>query len=463
MGLPTELRINAFTGTLAPGSPVHPKLGHWAGRDIDRREENLRPGPKPDLGNWRHPSVGWGLVLPENTDLSPPERATAIDAPAPIQDLVAERGHAPVLRYSSESLKLTLRRYYDDGTCNEPALSEARGTAKDRIPQYLLLYGAPTVLPWELQYRLNAYAFVGRLDLEGAALANYVTALLTDWDGSASCVDRAVVWAVDHGAPDITHLMRRAIARKVHAELSGDDDIGAGATYIDGHVAPATHERLLAALEANKPGLVVTTSHGMTGPLDDLAQMRSQLGLPVDAERRVLAPSDLLDRWSPDGAIWYAHACCSAGADAETSYAGLVADGSHIARVLEGVARVGAMTAPMPRALLGATRPLRAFVGQVEPTFDWTLRQKETGQMLTHNLVQALYTNLYQPHPVGWAFEDCHRQGTNLDSLHLEAKRAFNDEGADTFGEVLAYRLMAVDWRSMVLLGDPTVMLPPLS
>ena len=46
----------------------------------------------------------------------------------------------------------------------------------------------------------------------------------------------------------------------------------------------------------------------------------------------------------------------------------------------------GAFTTPLPRALLGATRPLRAFVGHVEPTFDWTLRQRQTGEHLTFPL-----------------------------------------------------------------------------
>jgi hypothetical protein len=37
-------------------------------------------------------------------------------------------------------------------------------------------------------------------------------------------------------------------------------------------------------------------------------------------------------------------------------------------------ATAGARISPLPRALLGAEKPLRAFVGHVEPTFDWTLR-----------------------------------------------------------------------------------------
>jgi hypothetical protein len=46
--------------------------------------------------------------------------------------------------------------------------------------------------------------------------------------------------------------------------------------------------------------------------------------------------------------------------------------------------------------LLGAERPLRAFVGHVEPTFDWTLRDPTNKQVLTHVMCAALYDKLYE-------------------------------------------------------------------
>jgi len=70
-----------------------------------------------------------------------------------------------------------------------------------------------------------------------------------------------------------------------------------------------------------------------------------------------------LAQWQPNGAIWYAHACCSAGSDGASSYAGLLEADSTLDKTLQAVATLGSLTAPLPKRLLGAKQPLRAFVG----------------------------------------------------------------------------------------------------
>jgi hypothetical protein len=299
------------------------------------------------------------------------------------------------------------------------------------------------------------------LDLGGQALDNYVKALLTDWEGAECRVNRTVVWAVDHGKYDITHLMRRALAAKLVEALTKDPDLAQGVCYVDGGKGGATATALLGALEESRPGLVVTTSHGMTGPLEDVSKMGDQLGIPVDENHVVLDMAEVASRWEPDGAIWYAHACCSAGAASASAFNGLVKGGSFVDKVLKGITAVGEMVAPLPRLLLGAPHPLRAFVGHVEPTFDWTIQQPSTQQILTSSIREALYTKLFQPAPVGFAFEECHRHGPQLDMLHAQA-RADYAQGQATEEEMLAYRLMAQDRESLVILGDPTATLPAL-
>ena len=461
MALPSRIYLNAYTGRQDPGSPLHPNAGRWVGRQVAESGSDLKPAPLVDLSDWTHEDVGWGVVLPENAALSPAEQATAIDAPQPIQRLVAVRGGV-VLRWSTALPRDKLRRYETDGAVYDPDIvSSKHGVVRGRIPRYLLIYGPPSALPWDLQYRLGATRYVGRLDLEGDALDNYITALLDEWSTANANVKRTVVWAADHGGSDITHLMRGAIAYRIHAEFAGDADIGAGAVFLDGAQAAVTGQQLIDTLNTCRPALVVTSSHGMTGPLNDVQKMANQLGIPVDGHHALLNITDLLTQWSPDGAIWYAHACCSAGSDARTAYSGLVAAGSHAEEVLNGVAKVGAMVAPLPKALLGAQRPLRAFVGHVEPTFDWTIREPKTGQIRTSSLIDALYSRLYQPFPIGRALEECHEQGPKLDMIHKNSKAAFN-LGEDRLEEALAARLVAQDLESLVILGDPTVALPSL-
>ena len=48
------------------------------------------------------------------------------------------------------------------------------GIGPQDVPKYLLIYATPEEVPWHVQYALNPVRFVGRLDLTGDALANYV-------------------------------------------------------------------------------------------------------------------------------------------------------------------------------------------------------------------------------------------------------------------------------------------------
>jgi hypothetical protein len=460
---PTELQINAWSGEEPPAPNPVGDYTQWA---LERHGEPLpkllAPEVPADPRNWRDPAVGWGLVLPDIDDLSDPEKARGDDAPGPLRELLAARPGSPVLRYRHKRRFSQLRRYYLDRPAQDVALSaSARGVQDGALPRYLLIYGGPDAIPWEFQYIANQACAVGRLTLTGVALERYVTALLGDWDGANVHSTHSVVWAVDHGATDISALMRRTIAQPLQRELAGDAEIGPNAVYLDGSRGEATAAALCSALAQHRPALVVTTSHGKTGPLADRPAMLRDLGLPVDVDFATVTPQVVLDAWQPDGAIWYAHACCSAGSDAKSVFAGLLEDGSTVDRLLRGIAGLGAHVAPLPEALLGAQRPLRAFIGHVEPTFDWTIRNPETGQPLTTSIREALYRRLFQPDPLGYALREAYSHVGELYTQRDAAYRAF-DEGEDTEALALATQLAARDRQSMVILGDPTVMLPPL-
>jgi len=257
------------------------------------------------------------------------------------------------------------------------------------------------------------------------------------------------------------------VADKLAAILRSDSAIGSKALFLDGYSKPAdaVQATLRSALEANRPGLIVTTSHGRTGPLEKPDETRANLGLLVDSDAQVLDPSALLGAWQPDGAVWYAHACCSAGASGDSLFADLFDADSALAKLLKGLAALGSCVSPLPRALLGAKKPLRAFIGHVEPTFDWTLRNPNNGQHVTKALTTALYNGLFTwdrvPNPVGWALNKNNVRLSALASAQQDALVLYN-EGQEVRGTLLYCGLAFSDVRSMVLLGDPTVGLPPL-
>jgi hypothetical protein len=464
VGLPAQLRINGWTGARAAAGPVSDEAGRWAVRRTLRRVPSfLGPPPPADPRDWRHPDVGWGLILAENDAVPPADRARAADAPEPIQRLLADRLGAPVFRHRRENAITHLRRYLPNGSHDDVPISGSPiGVGERALPRYLLIYGSPADVPWSLQFQLNASASVGRcvgrLSLTGEGLDNYVTALIDEWKGSAARTDQPVVWAVDLGE-DITALMRSAIAKPVADRFSEDSDIGAKRVFLDGSSGEATGGRFVDALADRRPTFVLTTSHGLTPASGDDATRLEVLGAPVDQDGEPLRSDALLSAWEPDGAIWYSHACCSAGGEAPTRFEGLV--GGDLEALLVSLAGLGASVARLPEALLGAPKPLRAFVGHVEPTFDWTLEQPETGHLLTDSTVRALYNNLFLGDPLGFAFRDCHAHvGELLAALDGAIDQLSSDN--DTRDSALACQLAARDRQSLVILGDPTVTLPPL-
>jgi hypothetical protein len=295
---------------------------------------------------------------------------------------------------------------------------------------------------------------VGRLPLSGDALGNYVTAMLSGWAGTDVDVRAPLMWTVDLPG-DITAEMRAVIANPLEARLT-DPKLPRFRHLTDEH---ATGAELQQALSAARPALVITSSHGLTEGTG--AQLAGTLGLPVDA-LHVPVGLDALDAAMPPGAVWHAQACCSAGSEGPSKYAGLLAPGTSALDVVTAVAALGSTVAPAVTRLLGIERPVRAVVAHVEPTFDWTLRVAETGQGLGADLVGALSTNLYAGQPIGHAFSD-YRAGVG--ELHTQWATSYDQRAAGdvTLRERLTrLRLTAFDRQSLVLLGDPTVTLPPL-
>jgi hypothetical protein len=256
--------------------------------------------------------------------------------------------------------------------------------------------------------------------------------------------------------------MRKAIAERVQQRFINDPghefDMAEG-FLSDGN---ATQEGLRTTLAERRPAFILTSSHGATFPLDDLAAMRAQLGLPMDHVHTPFNLAALADGAGVHGAVWYAHACCSAGSDAKSRFEGLAGDDEKLGKTLASIAKVGACSAPLPRALLGGTKPLRAFIGHVEPTFDWTLRDPATGEVTTHHIVEALYNQLHlasRP-PVGLALNVYFRAVAGLLQDHAAALDAVDEHQAQAEQWARRAKLAALDRLATVLLGDPTVTLP---
>jgi hypothetical protein len=458
---PQQLGINAYFGegkTAAVGA-LSPDAKKWPFRNGPPKVRTFLKPPAPvDRRLWQDARVGWGVIAADSPGLTDVQRKTSSDLPESIQQLVKDRGNAPVLRYCPDSdQRFRLLRSYAHGL--DVAIGQSpEGLERECIPRYLLILGTPEQIPWELQYVLNAHYSVGRVHLSGDALDNYVTALRSNWKASTAKSENSLIWAVNQGASDITALMRDAIAAKLYAKIAADTDLAAGAKFLDGGES-ATVAKLIAGLSQARPGFVATSSHGQTYPLDNNQLLGDSLGLLVDQNYASLSIDTLLKSWQPDGVIWYAHACCSAGSSAQTLFEGLCQEGSDVDRVLKGVAQIGNRVAPLPTALLGAKKPARAFIGHVEPTFDWTLQNPDTRQLLTDSVGQAFYNELYQPSPIGHAVRQCYERLSSLYASYDAELLAFGRGEIASRDGLLRDLLCARDLQSTVILGDPTAAL----
>jgi hypothetical protein len=458
-GFPQTLRSNAFTGDVAADGPLDAGARRW--HSLNRPPQVVRKlglvEDEIDLHKWQDPRVGWGVVARAPEGRSDADLANNADLPQSVRDLIETRNNAPVFRYRKgwdhEFDQLT---NYRDNADVDIAGSEI-GTVKGKLPKYLLILGGPDEVPWRLQFQLNSKRCVGRLPLIGADLDNYICHLQCGWKKSEAQIASPVVWATDFGYPDITELMHNVVAKPVYAAFSGNPRIGAKAVLLEG--AAATRQNLTAALIKNCPAIVVSTSHGMIGPLDDPVQAAARLGALVDQNRQALDADQLVHDWSPDGAIWYAHACCSAGTQGGARFKGLVSTDSDLGKSLHLLSKIGPAIAPLPMRLLAAKHPARAFIGHVEPTFDWTLRNAQTGQLFTGPIRQTLYNQLLQPNSVGYAMQTLLGPLASINSSYINLMGDYKNTDAEA-AQLLNYALRGLDLEATVLLGDPTAVLP---
>lgn len=448
--LPAELRLNAWTGDADGHGALATHANRWGSKQGLPEPQQVLLEEPPDPTNWADPKVGYGIVVPDSHALAK-DKAIGADLPEPIRDLLGARPSSVLLRARDDQRFLT--RYFPDGTSQAPKVGLSPfGTAKGHLPRYLAIVGGPDEISWQHQFVANVRHVVGRIPLSGEALGNYVAALIDGWAGDDLDVRGPVVWEVNHGGNDITSLMASTFATPLCEELK--DPRLPSLRVIGGPDATAT--ALTDAIVAARPALIVTSSHGRTGPLNHASEMAGSLGLPVDVGSETVT-LDSLSGAIPKGAIWYAQACCSAGGGGGTKYDGLLTVGSDAERIVSKVGQLPLTVSPAALTLLSRPDPVRAVIGHVEPTFDWTLSVPETGQGLGAELVNALAGKAHAGWPIGLGF-DAYYHGVG--QLHAEYAQAAAANDPALRNRMTRLRLCAIDRQSLVLLGDPTVALP---
>jgi hypothetical protein len=449
--LPATIELNAWKASAAETAD---RASRWGARteNIPGSQQQLDLGAPADPTEWQSPEVGYGVLL-SDTDAPATRKASGADAPEGVRELLKARPGTVLLYWSPRLKPRFVRRYFPDGSSQDPEIGLSLfGTGRGRLPRYISILAPPDEIPWRVQYEFATRHAVGRVPLTGDTLGNYLQALVDEWRACDLDVRAPVVWTVSTPG-DITDLMRAVIADPLVTKLTDpslpDLCVLAGPS--------ATGAQLVATLARQRPAFVATSSHGLA--VAPSATLRAALGTPVDCTSTPVDVAELAAA-VPGGAVWYSQACCSAGSDAVSNYAGLIAPGP-VLDALNGVAALGATVPPLCLALLGRAQPVRAIFGHVEPTFDWTLRVAETGQGLGGDLVLGMSTNLFGGQPVGFVL-DAYRAGVGVLHTKWATLRSALDNGDTSVRDQLTrLRLSAIDRQSLVLLGDPTATLAP--
>jgi len=424
-----SLLCNAWNGAPVVGAlaPASDDVALGLTRASDLRSVTDEPATPP----WQNEDRGWGIVLPMNAGLSAGDLARGSDAPEALRDVLhARNGH--VFRYipGDADSELKVVDFRSGSRKDLDVMYGPIGQGHGELPAYLMIVGTPEEIPWRLQYNMHSRLHVGRLDLDPEGLENYCHALLHGFADP----HRIAVGSTDHDP--MSSLMRRLVADPIRQWLEDHGqavDVGPMQQLLDAH-----------------PRLLFTTSHGATLVGDP--RLAETLGMPVAQNHTIVDVDEL------PGAVWMCHACCSAGVNAPSELAAYVDDTSQLGSLLQGLAGLGSRTAPLPRKLLGAPHPMRAFIGQVEPTTDWSLRHKGTNQEITQGLVETLPERLLDGRTAAASMELWHESASAafvaLDGLRRRYAQTMvhAPDRMTTF-----YGLSASDRLSMVLLGDPAV------
>lgn len=442
-----EIEVNLWTDDGPVGAePCAEDLHDWAVGEAEVQRDAgglFAPPAGPDRDNLADPRVGYGIIVPAD---SHPDTWSST-----FVRFIEHRGAKIFRPVAGSSTRVQCQS--DDHSLT--AL-DVVGGAKNQLPAFLLIVGGPDAVSWQLQFSLAGIRGVGRLPIQGPALDRYLESAMNQWNNPPPIAGtKTMGWSVDSG-DSITRLMKQVIVDPLSAKYQLDSDLN----HVTVHEAAGDpKDSFVRALETHRPRLLVSTHHGRTPSTRVRADQC--LGSPITASGETVG----IDELSPSlvsGLVWYSHACCGAGSLDRSAYSKLLRrpSDSRIRRTLETVASFGNRVAPLPVALLSSREPIAAFIGQVEPTFNWTLRQFHHEGPATGALIGGMYEALFRGHRIGRCLSQWWLRSGTLASHYESEKDAYNRRPTHEAARKLAQvRVTLRDVRSTVLLGDPAIAL----
>lgn len=435
-----------------PSRGVLPDMESLLGRIDAERSKVARAVTRdaPPLHDPRDPSIGkWAIVVAKG------DADRAREAFAPLLEHRAAQGVALAWPSGTKGSPGILPVQPPLPSVSADKWIERIATAApsdSRVPHHLLLIGGPDRISFEAQAVLDERFSTGRLDVGDTptgpfsweACHAYAKKVVAYETGKVNVERQALLYSF--ATDSATQEAYEGIALPLEERLGGLLGPGALTTLFG---KEATTAKLIGALRARSPALVVTTSHGIEmpedpalwGALTDQTFVGAAGGTALSAS---VVPADPIAY----GAVILAFACFSAGVPPRSAHAFLNGEGDAD---LPG----GARTAALPRALLAHPQGPVAFAGHVDraTSFSFQGRPGESGPGAFLDFA-------------GWTFAAMGTLGRALSTFRDRAKLAASRlahltspavKQTRSQDEVVNAWFSYHDLAGYVLLGDPVI------
>ncbi len=342
----------------------------------------------------------------------------------------------------------------------------AKALAGERVPQYILLAGDPTSLPFKLQSLLDTFANVGRVDFDQPSdLADYVDKIIRLETAPDPTVKREVVlFAPDGGPKDPTFFSREYMVNPLTDYIR--DDLGFHTTALTAH--DATKQKLVQALREASPALVYTASHGLGLINRALEQQKRYNGAICCQSVGALTLQDLftgddVPSTEPflEGSVFFQFACFGYGTPAQSDYA----------HWLDGVPEKYSdedFTATLPKRLIAHPRGPVAYVGHLDTAFLHGFANQNEPRIADrwHTRIEpfvAAVERLLQVQPSGLAMQDMNNRFSLYNAMLIDAydqeKRGALSWTPQSMAKFVDRWIIRSDAQNYMVFGDPAARL----
>lgn len=335
------------------------------------------------------------------------------------------------------------------------------------VPQYILMVGAPTALPFGLQSVLDVVANVGRVDFDTLAdLRQYVDKIVRIETAADPIVKRGVVlFGPDGGTDDPTYFSREYMIKPLAEHVR--DDMGLHTVALMGY--DATKQKLIRALRGATPALVFTASHGL-GLFGQALDLQKRLNGAICCQAAgELTPEDLFaaddvptNEPFLEGSVFFQFACYGYGTPAESDYAHWLDEGVPKKYADED------FVAAFPKRLLAHPHGPIAFIGHLDTAFmhGFTDPQEPHIADRWHARIQPFVQaveRLLQVQPSGLAMEDLSKRfavcNTMLTGTYDRLQRGSQLWTSQSTTRFVDTWIMRGDARNYMVFGDPAARL----